>query len=330
MTYKNAGVDIDKADELIKNAKKLIATTRLPGSIDSIGGFGGIFDPKSKNIKDPLLVAGTDGVGTKLKVAWIAGKHDTIGIDLVAMCVNDVLCVGAKPLFFLDYFACGKLDKKIWSDVVKGIVKGCRETGCALLGGETAEMPGMYKKGEYDLAGFSVGVVDKKKVIDGKKIKTGDVLLGLASTGPHSNGYSLIRKMFSAKKIKEHHKLFLKPTALYVKPFHALMEKVEIKGAAHITGGGFYDNIPRMMPKNKKAVIQKGSWSVPKVFQIIRAEKKIEERELYRTFNMGIGMVLALSSKDAEKAKKILEAKFKLKSWVIGEIKKGKHQVEIE
>jgi phosphoribosylformylglycinamidine cyclo-ligase len=197
ITYKKAGVDITKADKLIKKMVPLIDTTRVKGSMDSVGGFGGFFDPAASGGKDPLLVASTDGVGTKLKIAEIAKKHDTIGIDLVAMCVNDVLCCGAKPIFFLDYFACGKLEEKIWNDVLKGIIKGCRDAGCALLGGETAEMPGMYKKGEYDLAGFAVGVVPRKKIIDGKKIKAGDVILGLASSGPHSNGYSLIRKVFT-------------------------------------------------------------------------------------------------------------------------------------
>ena len=329
ITYKTAGVDIDKADRLIKQAKKLINTTRIPGSMDSVGGFGGFFNLSKTGIKNPLLVASTDGVGTKLKVAQVAGKHDTVGIDLVAMCVNDVLCSGAKPVFFLDYFATGKLDSVIWSEVIKGIIKGCRESGCALLGGETAEMPGMYAKGEYDLAGFTVGVVDKKKVLTGKSIKAGDVLLGVASSGLHSNGYSLVRKLLSKKEIKENKTMLLKPTKLYVKPFMHLLKIVKVKGAANITGGGFYDNIPRMLPKGLGAFIQKNSWRVPKVFYSLKEKSNLSEKELYRTFNMGIGMVLALSVKDAEKAIKILDKKFKLKSWIIGDVVKGKRKVEI-
>ncbi|MDP8299643.1 MAG: phosphoribosylformylglycinamidine cyclo-ligase [Candidatus Tantalella remota] len=329
MNYKKAGVDIDKADALIKKAKALINTTRVKGSMDSVGGFGGFFDPAASGIKNALLVAATDGVGTKLKVAQIAGKHDTVGIDLVAMCVNDILCSGAKPLFFLDYFASGKLRKKEWSEVIKGIVDGCRQSGCALLGGETAEMPGMYAGGEYDLAGFSVGVVDRRKVIDGSKVKAGDVLLGLASTGLHSNGYSLVRKVFTKKQIKQHYRLILKPTRIYVKPFLAVADACRIKAAAHITGGGFYDNIPRMLPKGVKAVVRTDSWSIPSVYKLIKKNADISRKDLFRTFNMGIGMVLALSKKDAEKAQKILGKKFKLKSWVIGEIVKGKRSAEL-
>lgn len=329
ITYKDAGVDIDKADALIKKVKKLVNSTRVKGSMDSIGGFGGFFDPAAAGQKDPLLVASTDGVGTKLKIAQLAGKHNTIGIDLVAMCVNDILCCGARPVFFLDYFASGKLAGNVWSDVLHGIVKGCRESQCALLGGETAEMPGMYSRGKYDLAGFSVGVVDRKKVIDGKKIKAGDVLLGIASSGLHSNGYSLVRKIFTNKELKKDYKLFLKPTTIYVKPFLEVAKKVKIKGASNITGGGFYDNIPRMLPLGFKAVVVKNSWTVPKVFKYISKKTDIKEKELYRTFNMGIGMVLSMSKKDAEKAQKIFKNKFKLKSWIIGRVEKGKRGVEI-
>lgn len=330
VTYKNAGVDIDKANKLIKDVGGLIDTTRVKGSMDSIGGFGGMFDIAKTGIKNPLLVSSTDGVGTKLKIAQIANKHDTVGIDLVAMCVNDTLCSGAKPLFFLDYFATGKLDGKTWKQVLKGIVKGCKESECALLGGETAEMPGMYKKGEYDLAGFSVAVVDKKKIIDGKKIKAGDVLLGIASSGLHSNGYSLVRKIFKEKDIKKERALLLKPTKIYIKPFFELMKTVKIKGASHITGGGFYDNIPRMLPEGVKGVIDKGSWKIPKVFELIKKKARIKEEELYRTFNMGIGMVIALTKKDAEKAQKILKKKHKISSWIIGKIEKGKGRIEIK
>lgn len=329
ISYKTAGVDIDRADGLIKDVKKLINTTRVKGSMDTIGGFGGFFDPARAGEKDSLLVASTDGVGTKLKIAGIAGKHDSVGIDLVAMCVNDVLCSGARPIFFLDYFACGKLDGKVWKDVLKGIVRGCRDAGCALLGGETAEMPGMYPKGEYDLAGFAVASVDRKKVIDGKKIKAGDVILGIASSGLHSNGYSLVRRVFTKAEMKKEKVLLLKPTTIYVKPFLALMKAVKVKGAANITGGGFYDNIPRMLPKGLRAVIKKGTWTLPKVFRIIAGKADIAEKEMYRTFNMGIGMVMAMSAKDAEKARRMLEKTFKIKSWVIGSVEKGRKGVDL-
>ena len=329
VTYKHSGVDIDKANRLIENVKKRIDTTRIRGSMDSIGGFSGFFDPSVYGIKDPLLVASTDGVGTKLKIAQMAGKNDTVGIDLVAMCVNDVLCSGTRPVFFLDYYATGKLDGKVWSEVIKGIIEGCKQAGCALLGGETAEMPGMYGAGEYDLAGFTVGIVDRKKIIDGKKITPGDVLLGLASSGLHSNGYSLIRKIFSKAQLKKEHRLFLKPTYIYVKPFFEIFRFATIKGVANITGGGFYDNIPRTLPKGTRALLRRGSWSVPGVFKLVSAKADIEEKELYRTFNMGIGMVLVLSAKDAEKAQKALAKKFKLKSWVIGEVVKGARGVEL-
>ncbi|MEA3489468.1 MAG: phosphoribosylformylglycinamidine cyclo-ligase [Candidatus Omnitrophota bacterium] len=329
MTYKRSGVDIDKADMLVKDARRLINSTRIKGSVGSIGGFGGFFDTALSGVKNPLLVSSTDGVGTKLKVAQLVGKHDTVGIDLVAMCVNDVLCCGARPVFFLDYFATGKLDERTWSDVIKGIVKGCRQAGCALLGGETAELPGMYRKGEYDLAGFTVGMVDRRRIIDGRKIRPGDVMLGLASSGLHSNGYSLVRKIFTKNEIRKEKELFLKPTLIYVKPLLEISREVRVKGAANITGGGFYDNIPRMLPKDVKAVVREGSWRVPRIFDLILKRAKIEKVELYRTFNMGIGMALVLSRKDAEKAQKILGRKFKLKSWVIGGIAGGRKGVKI-
>jgi phosphoribosylformylglycinamidine cyclo-ligase len=329
VTYKKAGVDITRADGLIRDMKRLIDTTRVRGSMDSIGGFGGFFDPVPAGGKEALLVASTDGVGTKLKIAQIAGKHDTVGIDLVAMCVNDVLCSGARPLFFLDYFACGKLESKIWKDVLKGIIKGCRDAECALLGGETAEMPGMYKKGEYDLAGFSVGAVSRKNVIDGKKIRPGDVLLGIASSGLHSNGFSLVRKVLSRSEMKRKHKELLTPTFIYVRPFFAMAGAVKIKGAANITGGGFYDNIPRMLPPGLKARVRKGTWVIPEVFNALAARTRLSDKELYRTFNMGIGMVMALSAADAERAKNMLARKFKLKSWIIGEVAKGKRCTEL-
>ncbi|MFH1304880.1 MAG: phosphoribosylformylglycinamidine cyclo-ligase [Candidatus Omnitrophota bacterium] len=329
MTYKNAGVDIDKANRLIKKTKKLINTTRTAGSMDSVGGFGGFFDPDVFGVKNPLLVSSTDGVGTKLKIAQMAGKHDTVGIDLVAMSVNDIICSGARPVFFLDYFSTGKLNEKIWSDVIKGIVKGCRESGCALLGGETAEMPGMYPDGEYDLAGFAVGIVNRKNVLDGKKVRPGDVILGLASSGLHSNGYSLVRKIFTAAEMKKKHRLLLEPTHIYVKPFLEVARAAKIKGVAHITGGGFYDNIPRALPARARAVIRKGAWRIPEVFNLISKKTGMKETELYRTFNMGIGMIFILSDADAAKARKILKKKFGLESWKIGEITKGRNGVDV-
>lgn len=328
VTYKTAGVDIDKANKLIGVIRKDVNGTRVKGSMDSIGGFGGLFDAAKCGVKNQLLVAGTDGVGTKLKVAQIAGKHDTVGIDLVAMSVNDVLCLGAKPLFFLDYFAAGKLEGKVWTSVLKGIIKGCKLAGCALLGGETAEMPGMYPPGEYDLAGFCLGVVDRKKVIDGKDIRPNDVILGIESSGFHSNGYSLVRKAFSAAELKKYAKLFLAPTHIYVKPVLDVCSKVKVKGIANITGGGFYDNIPRVFPKGVGTVIYKGAWKMPRVFGMISRKAAIGEKELYRTLNMGIGMVMVLSLPEALKAQALLK-KHRLKSWVIGRIVKGKGTVEL-
>ncbi|MGB2601469.1 MAG: phosphoribosylformylglycinamidine cyclo-ligase [Candidatus Omnitrophota bacterium] len=328
VTYKQAGVDIDRANRLVGTIKNLVKSTNVPGCVGAIGGFGGLFDTSKSGIKDPLLVSSTDGVGTKLKVAQVSGVHDTIGIDLVAMCVNDIICLGAKPLFFLDYFSTGKLEDEQLTAIIKGVVKGCRDAGCALLGGETAEMPGVYPKGEYDLAGFCVGAVDRKKVIDGRRIKAGDVILGVASSGLHSNGYSLARKVFTKRQLKKHYKMLLKPTTIYVKPILEVCKKTKVKGIVNITGGGFYDNIPRVLPAGVKAVIEKGSWKAPKVYDLIREIANIREKELYRTFNMGIGMTLMLSEAEAQKAIKILK-KHKLKSWIIGDVIKGKGDVEI-
>ncbi len=325
-TYKKAGVDIEKATKLIEKIKGLVDSTRVKGSMDSIGGFGAFFDPKKTGIKDPLLTASTDGVGTKLKIAQIAKKHDTIGIDLVAMCVNDLVCCGSKPIFFLDYYATGSLDGKTWMSVLKGITDGCKQADCALIGGETAEMPGMYDKEDYDLAGFTVGIVDRKKAIDGKKAKAGDVILGIESSGLHSNGYSLVRNIFSEEEIRKNWKLFLEPTIIYVKPMLDLLKRLNIKGIANITGGGFYDNIPRALPKGLTAVVQRKSWGLPAVFKLIMRKADITEKELYRTFNMGIGMVLVLGRSDAEKAREILAKKYKLRSWIIGKVEKGKRE----
>ena len=329
LTYKLAGVDIDEANLFVKRITPLIATTKREGVLGKIGGFGGLFDGGFKGIKNPILVAGTDGVGTKLLVAKQLGKYDTVGIDLVAMCVNDILTCGAEPLFFLDYFATGKLKRSMAVDIVKGIAMGCRQAGCALIGGETAELPGMYKSGDFDLAGFCVGVVDKEKIIDGSGIKRGDSVMGVASTGLHSNGFSLARKIFSKNEIKTKlSKSILRPTQIYAKPILTLIRRFPVKGIAHITGGGFYDNIPRILPKGRSVAICKNSWPVPSIFTRIQRRANIDTLEMFRTFNMGIGMVLIVRQKDAGRIGRLLR-RFKLKSWVIGEVVKGKGEVII-
>ncbi len=330
LSYKRSGVDIDSANTFINKIKPFVKSTNIKGCVGSIGGFSGLFNPGLYGYKNPLLAASTDGVGTKLKVAILLGKHDTVGVDLVAMCVNDLVACGAKPLFFLDYFGTGKLEARAAKAVIKGIAEGCRISGCALIGGETAELPGMYKKDEYDLAGFAVGIVEKKKVIDGSKIKNGNLLLGIESSGFHSNGFSLVRKAFSEKELKgKLGKMALAPTKIYVKPILGALKKFTINGIAHITGGGFYDNIARILPKSTSAVIHEGAWDVHPLFSIIRKKAAIETSEMYRTFNMGIGMVLAAPRSEILKIKKYLFQKHKLRSWIIGEIIRGKKTVEI-
>ena len=324
LTYKKAGVDISEAGRFIKAIKPL---TR------GIGGFGGLYKFASKKYKEPYLVSSTDGVGTKLKVAFLCQKHDTVGIDLVGMNVNDVLCVGAQPLFFLDYIATGHIEKKVLTDVVKGIAAGCRQARCSLVGGETAQMPGFYKKGEYDLAGFCVGVVEKREVIDGSKIKAGGIIIGLESNGLHSNGFSLVRKVFSQIELRRMSSELLKPTRIYVKPILNLLSAIRyplsaIKGIAHITGGAFYDKIARILPGNVDARIYKDSWEVPGIFRLIQNKGNITDKEMYHTLNMGIGMVLIVEPRVAKQIISRL-SKFNLKSWVIGEVVKGKKQVEI-
>jgi phosphoribosylformylglycinamidine cyclo-ligase len=292
-----------------------------------IGGFGAIFNFDKNKYKQPLLVSSTDGVGTKLKIAQAANIHNSVGIDLVAMNVNDILCCGAKPLFFLDYIACGKLNTKVLTDVVKGIAEGCIQADCALIGGETAEMPGMYKSDGYDLAGFVVGAVDKNKLINGSRIKYGDCLIGIESSGLHSNGFSLARKVFSKSEIKKYAKELLKPTRIYVKPVLSLIKDFDIKGIAHITGGAYYEKIPRIIPKGLGIKIYKKSWKVPAIFKIIQKKGNVSEKEMFRTFNMGIGMVLITNEKDFMAIRNKL-SDFGLKSWIIGEVVKGK-KVEI-
>lgn len=326
ITYKTAGVDIDKANKLVGDYKRFAKATATKGVVSDIGTFGGLFRPDFKNLKDPILVSSTDGVGTKLKIAYLVDKHDTVGIDLVAMSVNDVLCSGARGLFFLDYISTGKIKPYVLKNLVKGIARGCSVAGYALIGGETAEMPGIYKEGEYDLAGFAVGIIDRKEIIDGRDVSVGDIVLGLESNGLHSNGYSLVRRVFTERELKKYSRELLRPTRLYSKGVLAVKDKLKIKGIAHITGGAFYDKIPRIIPKGMAIEIDKTSWRVPWIFSLIQERANIDDREMYRTFNMGIGMVLVMARRDADKAKGILK-KFGLDSHVIGRVVKGKKEV---
>jgi phosphoribosylformylglycinamidine cyclo-ligase len=313
LSYRDAGVDIDAGDALVENIKPFAKRTMRPEVLGGLGGFGALFEI-SKKYKNPVLVSGTDGVGTKLKLAFMLDKHDTVGIDLVAMSVNDILVQGAEPLFFLDYFACGKLDVATATDVIKGIAAGCEQAGCALIGGETAEMPGMYPAGEYDLAGFAVGAAEKDKLINGSTIAAGDAVLGLASSGAHSNGYSLIRKIIERSGIDLNadfhgHPLrdvVLAPTRIYVKPLLALMEQLPVKGMAHITGGGLLENVPRVLPENLTAVLRKNSWDMPPLFSWMQQEGNVAEKEMHRTFNCGIGMAVIVAAADAERAMQLL------------------------
>ncbi len=343
LTYKEAGVDIDKQNLLIKNIKQVIKSTYGPEVIGGIGGFAGLFKLDIGNFKDPVLVSSTDGVGTKIKIALMANIHKYIGIDLVAMVVNDLIVDGAHPLFFLDYFATGKLNVERGKTIISGIAEGCKEAGCALIGGETAEMPGIYNEDDYDLAGFGVGVVDSDKIIDGSRISEKDVLIGLHSSGVHSNGFSLVRKvLFDRAKMnigdyvedlgKTLGEELITPTRIYVKSILNLMRTFEIKGIVHITGGGFIDNIPRILPSRSNVVIQRKNWEVPPVFSFIQGLGKIDDVEMYRTFNMGIGMILIVSEKDADDVMLRLKG-LKEPAAVIGYVKshkKGEDQVLFE
>ncbi len=314
ISYRDAGVDIEAGDALVEQIKPFAKRTMRPEVLGGIGGFGSLF-AMPKKFKEPILVSGTDGVGTKLKLAFELNKHDTVGIDLVAMSVNDILVQGAEPLFFLDYFACGKLEVGVAAQVIKGIAEGCEQSGCALVGGETAEMPGMYPAGEYDLAGFAVGCVDKANIIDGTTIAAGDVVLGLASSGAHSNGYSLIRKLidksgvdfesdFHGRKFKD---VVMAPTRIYVKSILKLIDALPVKGMAHITGGGITENIPRVLPASLTAEISATSWQLPPLFQWLQAQGNIVPSELYKTFNCGIGMAIVLDKAHVAQAKALLE-----------------------
>jgi len=334
LTYKKSGVDTKKAAKFIKDITPLVKQTKRFGVLKDIGSFGGFFSFLKPSLKHPVLVSSSDGVGTKIKIAILANIHDSVGIDLVAMNVNDVLCSGAQPLFFLDYISCCQIQPKTFKSIIKGIVNGCKQADCALLGGETAEMPGMYKKGDYDLAGFCVGVVERDKIIRPNKVSTGDVVLGIASSGLHSNGFSLVRKIFNKAQLLSNKRELLKPTRIYVRPVLKLLKEFnpgtdfKIKGIAHITGGSFYDKASRIVPKGKTILIKKGSWPIPKIFKAVAQKGKVQEKEMFHTFNMGIGMVLILDKRIARKALNRLRS-LRFKSWIIGEIVKGKGKVTI-
>ncbi|MFH1359496.1 MAG: phosphoribosylformylglycinamidine cyclo-ligase [Candidatus Omnitrophota bacterium] len=323
ITYKNSGVDIQKANRFVASIERMIAGTQASAVLKRKGSFGSLFAFDNKKYREPVLVSSADGVGTKLMIANLAGKHDTVGIDCVAMNVNDILCCGAKPLFFLDYVACGKIHPKVLKDVLKGIVWGCQQAGCSLIGGETAEMPGIYKKEDYDLAGFTVGVVEKSRMIDGSKIQAGDRLIGLASNGLHSNGFSLVRKILSKKQQKTMAQELLRPTKIYVQPVLGLLTEFSIRGMAHITGGAFYEKLTKIIPQGLCCAIDQGSWPVPKIFEMLRAQGCLSTREMFTTFNMGIGMVLVVRPKDSESVRRYLQ-KQKIQSWDIGEVVKNR------
>ena len=339
-SYAAAGVDITAGYKAVELMKKHVARTIVDGTDTDIGGFGGLFALDLTGIKNPVLVSGTDGVGTKLKMAFLMDKHNTVGIDCVAMCVNDVICCGAKPLFFLDYIACGKNVPEKIASIVEGIAEGCVQSGSALIGGETAEMPGFYPIDEYDLAGFSVGIVDKSKVIDKKSMQEGDIIIALPSSGVHSNGFSLVRKVFDIENCdiklpreeldgKSLGEVLLTPTKIYVKPMLALFEQVKVKGVSHITGGGFYENIPRSIPDGLGAVVDKSAVKILPIFKLIQKEGNICERDMFNTFNMGVGMSVIVAKEDAEKAMEILKANGE-EPYIIGYIQKSEDKIIIK
>ena len=340
MDYKNAGVDIEAGYESVELMKKYVKGTMRPEVLGGLGGFSGAFSMEAiKGMEEPVLLSGTDGCGTKVKLAFLLDKHDTIGIDCVAMCVNDVACAGGEPLFFLDYIACGKNYPEKIATIVSGVAEGCKQSGCALIGGETAEHPGLMPEDEYDLAGFTVGVVDKKDIITGENLKAGDVLIGMASTGVHSNGFSLVRKIFKMDKetLNTYHEelgktlgeALLAPTRIYVKALKNVKEAgVRVKACSHITGGGFYENVPRMLPEGKHAVIKKNSYEVPAIFKMMEREGNVEEHMMYNTYNMGIGMIVAVDPADVEKTMEAMRAAGDT-PYVIGEIKDGEKGVTL-
>lgn len=340
MDYKNAGVDIEAGYRSVELMKKHVKETMRPEVLGGLGGFAGAFDLSGiKNMDEPVLLSGTDGCGTKVKLAFVMDKHDTIGIDAVAMCVNDIACSGGEPLFFLDYIACGKNYPEKIATIVSGVAEGCKQSECALVGGETAEHPGLMPEDEYDLAGFAVGVVDKKDIISGEKIKPGDVLVGMASSGVHSNGFSLVRKVFEMTKEsldtyydelgKTLGEALIAPTKIYVKALKSIKNSgVKVKGCSHITGGGFYENIPRMLPDGVRAVVEKNSYEVPAIFKLLAKEGDIAEEMMYNTFNMGLGMVIALDPEDAEKAMEAIKAAGET-PYVVGHIEAGEKGVTL-
>lgn len=331
-SYKEAGVDVTAGYKAVELMKSHVARTKIDGVVSGIGGFGGLFAPNLSGMQEPVLVSGTDGVGTKLKLAFLLDKHNTIGIDAVAMCVNDVVCGGAQPLFFLDYIACGKNVPEKIADIVSGIADGCVQSGCALVGGETAEMPGFYPIDEYDVAGFCVGIVDRPKIVDGSKLEEGNVLIGLRSSGVHSNGFSLVRKVFGIDENtinntydeldKPLGETLLTPTKIYVKPILALMKEIEVKAVSHITGGGFYENIPRMLKEGLTAKINKDAVPVLPIFSVIQRVGGISEHDMFNTFNMGVGMIAAVDKNDVDKALEVLKANGE-DAVVLGEVIKG-------
>ena len=336
-SYKEAGVDITAGYRAVDLMKKHIARTATKGAFCDIGGFGGLFELDITGIKKPVLVSGTDGVGTKLKYAFSLDRHDTIGIDCVAMCVNDIICCGARPLFFLDYIACGKNVPERIEQIIAGVAEGCVRSGAALVGGETAEMPGFYPADEYDLAGFAVGVVDKDKIIDNKTMKTGDVIIALPSSGAHSNGYSLIRKIFDGEDLtascpsldgKTLGETLITPTEIYVKPMLALFEAVKVSAVSHITGGGFYENIPRSIPQGLSAVIDKSALNIPALFKLIAKKGNVPERDMFNIFNMGVGMIAIVSKEDSEIAINVLKEN-NVQAYAIGEIAQGEDKVKL-
>lgn len=336
-SYKDAGVDVTAGYRSVELMKKDVASTAREEVLDTIGGFGGLFAPKVAGMKKPVLVSGTDGVGTKLKIAFLMDKHDTVGIDCVAMCVNDVICAGAEPLFFLDYIACGKNEPEKIAAIVKGVANGCKESGCALIGGETAEHPGLMPEDEYDLAGFTVGMVEEEKILDKNSVMAGDVCIGLASSGVHSNGFSLVRKVFgidNAAVLDQYREalgaplgeVLLTPTKLYVRPVLSLLNKVHVKSIAHITGGGFYENMPRAFGENLSACITKGSWPILPIFDLIQKKGGISEHDMFNTFNMGIGMMVIVAKEDVDAALASLKES-NVPAYVIGEMVPGSHTV---
>lgn len=339
MDYKSAGVNIEEGYKAVEMMKDHVKTTFNKNVLTGLGGFGGLFQLDMTNLKNPVLVSGTDGVGTKLKLAFLTDKHDTVGEDLVAMCVNDILCQGAKPLFFLDYLATGKLEAEKAADIVKGVASGCRKAGCALIGGETAEMPGFYEAGEYDMAGFAVGVVDRDRIIDGSQIKPGDVIMGLPSSGIHSNGYSLVRKVFFEQcgyDVNTSLEAFestlgdvlLTPTRIYVEAVMKILEKVNVHGMSHITGGGFYENVPRMLPEGTMATFKENAWPVPKVFEVLQEKAGADLKDMYNTFNMGIGLMLVVDSADVETVQAAVK-ELNEEVYVIGEVEAGEGGVKL-